>query len=76
MLKLTMRSMTPEMMRRFWKLVSEIGRPELALQEDEKIVNTLLDACQQYHPFSNLDNNELNSYISARIPLIRDLVLG
>jgi hypothetical protein len=68
--------MTPEMMRRFWKLVSEIGRPELALQEDEKIVNTLLDACQQYHPFSNLDNNELNSYITARIPLIRDLVLG
>jgi hypothetical protein len=76
MLKLSMKAMTPDMMRRFWKVVSEIGRPELALQEDETILRVLLDACQTQHPFSSLDNSELNSYISERIPLIRDLVLG
>lgn len=68
--------MTPEMMRRFWKLVSEIGRPELAQQEDDALLHTLLDACQQQYPFSALDHAILNSYISERIPLIRDMVLG
>lgn len=68
--------MTPEMVHRFWSLMSEIGRPELIAQRDDDLIPILLQACQQQHPLNCVDSRDLNRYISTRLPLIRDLVLG
>lgn len=76
MLKIVMSTMTPEMVHRFWSLMSEIGYPELIDQRDDDLIPILLRACQQQHPLSCVDTRDLNRYISARLPLIRDLVLG
>ncbi len=76
MLKFAMTAMTPDMVRRFWALVDEVGHPDLMAKADDQLVRHLLSVCQQQHPLSNVDAYALSSYISARVPLIRDVVLG
>jgi hypothetical protein len=71
----TMDAMTPEMVRQFWSLVSEIGRPDWLNQRDDDLVNLLLSACQKKHALSNVDASILNRYISIRLPLIREIVV-
>lgn len=68
--------MTPDMVRRFWSVVDEIAHPDMVLQTDADLTQSLLRACRQQHPLSNVDPSALNSYISPRLALIRDLVLG
>ncbi|MGQ9837382.1 MAG: hypothetical protein ACUVRV_05325 [Cyanobacteriota bacterium] len=68
--------MNPEMVRQFWSLVVEIGRPDWLTQRDDDLVNLLLSACQKKQALSNVDTSILNRYISIRLPLIRDIVLN
>lgn len=75
MLKIVMSSMTPEMVHRFWSLMTEISHPELIDRQDDDLIPILLQACQQQHPLNCVDSRDLNRYISTRLPLIRDLVL-
>ncbi|MEN9243213.1 MAG: hypothetical protein Q6K55_13080 [Thermostichus sp. DG02_3_bins_51] len=70
-----MDTMTPEMVRQFWSLVSEIGRPEWLTQGDDDLVQLLVNACRKQHALSLVDTSTLNRYISIRLPLIRDIVL-
>lgn len=70
-----MDAMTPEMVRQFWTLVGEIGRPEWLTQRDDDLVRLLLNACRKQHALSLVDTSILNRYISIRLPLIRDIVL-
>jgi hypothetical protein len=71
-----MDAMTPEMVRQFWSLVGEIGRPDWLTQRDDDLVHLLLNACQKKHALSTVDTSILNRYISIRLPLIRDIVLN
>jgi hypothetical protein len=68
-------AMTPEMIRQFWSLVSEIGRPDWLNQRDDDLVNLLLNACQKRHALSTVDTSVLNRYITLRLPLIREIVV-
>ncbi|MDX2271260.1 MAG: hypothetical protein NW237_04840 [Cyanobacteriota bacterium] len=69
-------NMTPDMIRSFWSLVAELGKPELLAKRDDDLVHVILDACQQEHSLKMMDPHQLNGYISTRLPLIRDMVLG
>ena len=68
-------AMTPEMIRQFWSLVSEIGRPDWLNQRDDDLVNLILNACQKRHALSTVDTSVLNRYITLRLPLIREIVV-
>jgi hypothetical protein len=70
-----MDAMTPEMVRQFWSLVSEIGRPDWLTKRDDDLVNLLLSACQKKQALSSVDASILNRYISIRLPLIRDILV-
>jgi len=67
--------LTPEMIRQFWSLVSEIGRPDWLNQRDDDLVNLLLNACQKRHALSTVDTSVLSRYITLRLPLIREIVV-
>ncbi|MFS8740976.1 hypothetical protein [Synechococcus sp. WC10meta] len=67
--------MTPEMIRQFWSLVSEIGRPDWLNQRDDDLVNLLLNACQKRYALSTVDPSVLNRYITLRLPLIREILV-
>jgi hypothetical protein len=68
-------AMTPEMIRQFWSLVSEIGRPDWLDQRDDDLVNLILNACQKRYALSTVDTSVLNRYITLRLPLIREIVV-
>jgi len=65
--------MTPSIMRLFWNLVYQ-AQPNLILHlEDEKLTNWLTDQVRQKLCLESHQEDDLSSYISDRIPLIRDI---
>lgn len=65
--------MTPSIMRLFWNLVYQ-AQPNLILHlEDEKLTNWLTDQVRQKLCLESQQENDLSTYISDRIPLIRDI---
>ena len=65
--------MTPSILRLFWNLVYQ-AQPNLILRlEDDKLTNWLTDQVRQKLCLDRNQENDLTSYISDRIPLIRDI---
>jgi hypothetical protein len=65
--------MTPSILRLFWSLVYQ-AQPNLILHlEDDKLTNWLTDQVRQKSYLDRNQENDLTSYISDRIPLIRDI---
>jgi hypothetical protein len=65
--------MTPSILRLFWNLVYQ-AQPNLILHlEDDKLTNWLTDQVRQKLCLDRNQENDLSSYISDRIPLIRDI---
>jgi polynucleotide 5'-kinase involved in rRNA processing len=65
--------MTPSILRLFWNLVYQ-AQPNLILHlEDDKLTNWLTDQVRQKSYLDRNQENDLTSYISDRIPLIRDI---
>jgi hypothetical protein len=65
--------MTPSIMRLFWNLVYQ-AQPHLILHlEDDKLINWLKEQVRQNFCLDRHQEDDLNSYISDRIPLIRDI---
>jgi len=65
--------MTPSILRLFWNLVYQ-AQPNLILHlEDDKLTNWLTEQVRQKLCLDHSQENDLNSYISDRIPLIRDI---
>jgi hypothetical protein len=65
--------MTPSILRLFWNLVYQ-AQPNLILHlEDDKLTNWLTDQVRQKLCLDRNQENDLTSYISDRIPLIRDI---
>ncbi len=62
--------MTPAMLRQFWRFVETVPRTA----SDQELMNQLFDSCRQQPPLSMLEPWEISQYISARLPLIREMV--
>jgi len=68
--------MTPKMMRQFWALVESTQVSTLLQFDDSDLVQLL---GQQFADRQHLDDQlsgSLNSYIQAKLPLIRDTAEG
>jgi hypothetical protein len=65
--------MTPSIMRLFWNLVYQ-AQPNLILHlEDDKLTNWLTEQVRQKLCLDHSQEDDLSTYISDRIPLIRDI---
>lgn len=62
--------MTPAMLRQFWRSVANLS----ASVPENELVSYLVDTCRQQEPLNQMEPNELNHFISIRLPLIRELV--
>jgi hypothetical protein len=65
--------MTPSIMRLFWDLVNRAQPSQLLRMDDEGLVNWLIDQVQQSSSLDHQQQDALCSYISSRMPLIRDI---
>jgi len=68
--------MTPKMMQQFWALVESTQVSTLLQFDDSNLVKLLV---QQFTDRQNLDaqsSGSLNSYVQAKLPLIRDTAEG
>lgn len=68
--------MTPSTIRQFWQTVDSLDWSRIRRQDNDEILPLLLAACQRQPAFDQTDLNALVSYISNRLPLIRDMATG
>jgi hypothetical protein len=65
--------MTPSIMRLFWNLVNQ-AQPSLLLRlDDESLMGWLVEQVRQKLCLDHNQEHDLNTYISDRLPLIRDI---
>jgi len=65
--------MTPSIMRLFWNLVNQ-AQPSLLLRlDDESLMGWLVEQVRQKLCLDHNQENDLSTYISDRLPLIRDI---
>jgi hypothetical protein len=65
--------MTPAIIRLFWDSVNQ-AQPNLILNlDDDGLMSWLVDQVQQRSCLDPHQQNDLNAYISNRLPLIREM---
>lgn len=64
--------MTPKMMRQLWALVDTTQVSTLLQIDDSALVQLLLKQLTAEQPIDPQVAHSLNSYIQAKLPLIRD----
>jgi hypothetical protein len=65
--------MNPTMMRQFWSLI-EMTQPSIPLMlDDTSLVQWLLRRIRSERSLDTCEVDVLSSYISSRLPLIREL---
>ncbi len=65
--------MTPAIIRLFWDSVNQ-AHPNLLLNlDDDGLMSWLVDQVQQRSSLDSHQQNDLNAYISNRLPLIREM---
>lgn len=65
--------MSPEAIRKFWSLIEETQTNILLTLDNDALVNWLSRQLRREEFLKMVDTSDLNAYISARLPLIRDL---
>lgn len=65
--------MSPEAIRKFWSLIEETQTNILLTLDNDALVNWLARQLRREEFLKMVDASDLNAYISARLPLIRDL---
>ncbi|WP_017327812.1 hypothetical protein [Synechococcus sp. PCC 7336] len=65
--------MTPVAIRQFWRTIDSLDWSGLPRQDDDQLVPILLDACKRQPDLDQLEPSALNSYITNRLPLIREI---
>ncbi|MGK7908051.1 MAG: hypothetical protein AB4040_12625 [Synechococcus sp.] len=65
--------MTPSTIRQFWRTIDGLDWSGLPRQNDDELLPILLAACNQHPVFSQIERQALVSYISRRMPLIREI---
>ena len=66
--------MKTEVLRRMWQSVESSNPSTLLKMSDEEIVRNIIRQLNAIFPLASKDTKILNDYISARTPLIRDLL--
>lgn len=66
--------MTPLTIRHFWQLIDRINRQGLSVRQDAELVPLLVQECRKEPHLDTVETAALNSYISVRLPLIRDVL--
>jgi hypothetical protein len=65
--------MSPDIIRLFWDSVNQ-AHPNLLLNlDDDGLMSWLIDQVQQRSSLDSHQQNDLNNYISNRLPLIREM---
>jgi hypothetical protein len=65
--------MNPQILRHLWSLVERSQGSHLLALDDNGLVCWLLDQFTGQQPINQAEADQLNHYIRAKIPLIRDL---
>lgn len=65
--------MTPSTIRQFWRTVDSLDWSRIPRQENDEILPLLLAACQRQPAFEQTELHTLASYITQRLPLIREI---
>lgn len=68
--------MTPNMMRQLWAVIESIQSSTLLQIDDSALVQLLLKQFTAKQPIDLQAQSNLNSYITAKLPLIRDIAEG
>jgi hypothetical protein len=66
--------MTPSIMRMFWDLVNQAQPSQLMRMDDDGLLHWLIEQVQQRSALDRHQAHDLTTYISDRLPLIRDMV--
>ncbi|WOD38306.1 hypothetical protein [Nodosilinea sp. E11] len=65
--------MSPHLLRHLWSLVERSQSSHLLALDDNSLVHWLLEQFSGQRPIDQAETDQLNHYIRAKIPLIRDL---
>ena len=65
--------MTPSTIRQFWRTVDSLDWSRIPRQDNDEILPLLLTACKRQPAFEQTDLHALVSYITLRLPLIREI---
>ena len=65
--------MTPSAIRQFWRTIDSLDWSGLPRQNDDELIPMLLAACKRQPAFEQTEPQALLSYMSARLPLIREI---
>ena len=65
--------MTPSTIRQFWRTVDTLDWSRIPRQDNDEILPLLLAACQRQPAFEQTELQALVSYITQRLPLIREI---
>lgn len=65
--------MNPHLLRHLWSLVDRSQSSYLLDLDDNGLVRWLIDEFIVQQPINQAETDQLNHYIRAKIPLIRDL---
>ncbi len=65
--------MNPHLLRHLWSLVDRSQSTNLLDLDDNGLVRWLMDEFIMQQPINQVETDQLDHYIRAKIPLIRDL---
>ncbi|MBD2425520.1 hypothetical protein [Phormidium sp. FACHB-1136] len=65
--------MNPHLLRHLWSLVDRSQSTNLLDLDDNGLVRWLMDEFMVQQPINQVETDQLDHYIRAKIPLIRDL---
>ena len=65
--------MTPLAIHQFWRTIDSLDWSGLPRQDDDELVPMLFAACRRQPSLDSLAEEDLNSYIVTRLPLIREI---
>ena len=65
--------MNPHLLRHLWSLVDPTQSTNLLDLDDNGLVRWLMDEFMVQQPINQVETDQLDHYIRAKIPLIRDL---
>jgi hypothetical protein len=65
--------MAPTILHRFWSFIEETQTATLLNLDDATLLRSLLGQFQRQNPLNTEETQDLQTYVSGRLPLIREL---
>ena len=66
--------MPPFLLRQLWSVIDDTHSHHILSLDDQSLVNWLMEQLCHQSPLDNVELLQLNRYIQAKIPLIREIV--